>query len=651
MKLKKSLLTIVSLVCIAGFSTGCSASTNNVQSAQQPPRNLRPEDESMFTHVFDQELDGLRITAYHGDLTQVMLPDEILGFPIVAIDRTAFNFRYVTAVFFPETVQYFGWGGSIQVESDDEPPYSWVIPFGVTHLYQVNARWGRFSVSAGANLRSLELPSSLQYIGAGAFRGFSSLTSLTIPHGVAKIQEGTFANAASLLAISFPSTIEYVSSSSGLQDTSWWATQPDGLVYVGSVAYRWKGDMPAHTSVTIQEGTTTISPNLFRRQPNLSGVTLPDSLMYIGNSAFEDTSITAIELPSTLASIGSRAFSGSNLTSVTLPAEITEIRHDTFAGTQLTQVNIPSGVSAIGSSAFRDTPLTHVTLPDTLTSIGNSAFTNTMLTEISIPDSVTNMGGSVFNDTPLTSITIGNGITRIADGMFRDLPLTSITIGNGITRIADGMFRDLPLTSVTLGSGVTQIGNNAFANTNLESITLPASLTEIGDRAFANTQLTSITLPRGIQTVSSSSFANAFENVPLEHINLGDFAGGGSADIFGAIIDVVNRSQNVMQLRQHTSSIGNNLNRIYQLFPNLTSVTVDDTEVMIGLINQLVATREPFDMFTIDGRPAIVLSTSHVNDVREQGLSFDDRLTFRRVIRGYVVEHGDGYVFLVYSVD
>lgn len=340
-----------------------------------PPANLAAEPEDMFTHIFDTELNGLRITRYHGELTQVLLPDEIMGFPIVAIDSGSFDVRYVTDVFFPDTVQYFGWGGRVSIAADEERPTSWVIPHGVTHLYQVYAIRGGSRISVGSDVRHVDMPPTVKYIGDGVFQNFRSLTSLTIPYGVTTIGSIAFQDMPALLSIDFPASIISISINSGIQDTSWWATQPDGVVYVGSVAYRWKGEIPPNTTVVIRDGTVTLGNRLFTpvigggpaigspapgepvsppatdTQPttptNLISVTLPDSLINIGVSAFSGTTLENITLPNSVERIDGGAFGDTLISSITLPLNIVYTPNNHMWGSNINTLYIQAGVDSV----------------------------------------------------------------------------------------------------------------------------------------------------------------------------------------------------------------------------------------------------------------------------------------------------------------
>lgn len=57
------------------------------------------------------------------------------------------------------------------------------------------------------------------------------------------------------------------------------------MVYAGKVAYKYKGDMPDGTSVTIKDGTKGISDGALSYYEEMTSITIPDSVTWIGEQA------------------------------------------------------------------------------------------------------------------------------------------------------------------------------------------------------------------------------------------------------------------------------------------------------------------------------------------------------------------------------
>ena len=95
------------------------------------------------------------------------------------------------------------------------------------------------------------------------------------------------------------------------------------------------------------------------------------------------------------------------LVGVTIPNGVTIIKESAFHNTGLTSVTIPNSVTEIEGGAFQDCErLTSVTIPNSVTRIGGSAFRNTGLTSVTIPASVTSIWGQAFGVCySLTSVT------------------------------------------------------------------------------------------------------------------------------------------------------------------------------------------------------------------------------------------------------
>ena len=414
------------------------------------------------------------------------------------------------------------------------------IPERVTYdgaTYSVTSI-GEFAFSGCTGLTSVTIPSSVTEIGEEAFRGCTGLTSVTIPNSVTSIGYSAFGG------------------------TPWYNNQPDGVVYIGKVAYEFKGEMASGTAINIKEGTVSISGYAFYGCTGLTSITIPNSVTSIGEFAFSGcTGLTSVTIPSSVTSIGKSAFSGcTGLTSVTIPNSVTEIGWSAFEGcTALTSVTfnatnckspgrtyeawfqdcpltslvIGNDVKSIPSClAYYQTRLTTVTIPNSVISIGWYAFVGcTGLTSVTIPNSVTEIGYSAFYGcTGLTSVTISNSITKIRDDTFKGCTgLTSVTIPNSVTTIGYDAFEGCTdLTSVTISNSVTSIGGSAFRDcTGLTSVTIPNSVTSIGESVFYGcTALTSVTIPNSVTEIGRFAFEGTpwYNNQPDGVVYIGKMA-------------------------------------------------------------------------------------------------------------------------------
>lgn len=146
---------------------------------------------------------------------------------------------------------------------------------------------------------------------------------------------------------------------------------------------------------------------------NLTSLTIPDSVIYIGSDAFWDNQLTSVIIGSGVTSIGNMAFAANQLTEIVIPGNVIDIWHGAFNDNQLTSLIIPDSVTAIGAAAFALNQLTCVIIGNGVTVISNHAFVENQLGKINIPDNVTVIDNDAFDRNPLTSISIGADVLLI----------------------------------------------------------------------------------------------------------------------------------------------------------------------------------------------------------------------------------------------
>ena len=166
------------------------------------------------------------------------------------------------------------------------------------------------------------------------------------------IEDRAFANCIYLSSITMPDSFERIGRDV-FENTEWWNQHEDGVIYIGTLAYSFKGDFPDGTILEIKEGTEKIADYAFN-QCTASEITLPASITDIGDGAFNYSSIKTIVIPEKIKDIPRRAFeSCKQLESITFPEHLKSIGPSAFwTCSKLKRVELPSSISEMNPGCF-----------------------------------------------------------------------------------------------------------------------------------------------------------------------------------------------------------------------------------------------------------------------------------------------------------
>ena len=326
------------------------------------------------------------------------------------------------------------------------------------------------------------------------------------------------------------------------------AVLENGVSSIGTYAFNsFDSNFYALETISLPDSLISIGENAFENCQALTHISIPESVTSIGDYAFGSSGLVSIEIPGSIVSIESTFGFCRNLTSVTLHEGLVEIGGTAFYGCeQLSSITIPDSVKIIGERAFSLTNLKSIVIPGNVKSLGKSLFDRCYnLESVSISASVEDIGAGIFTSCPkLTNLTVhgenqhysaednilfnkdktelifcSNGksgeytipasVTCIAEEAFRDCKnITGITIPEGVVHIGERAFQHCDsMTSIVIPDSATDIGIYAFGYSGITNVAIPKSWTAIPEGAFASCDnLTAITIPDNITAIGDSAF-------------------------------------------------------------------------------------------------------------------------------------------------
>lgn len=215
-----------------------------------------------------------------------------------------------------------------------------------------------FAFNNCKQITSVVLPNSLKRIEDGAFWGCSNMTSANIPSGLTYLGSDAFRNASSLSSsIVLPSTLSEIGSSAFKRCTSLSnVTIENGVEIIGGSAFV---DCSNLKSIDIPNSVYSLGTSAFE-SAGLTSINIPESITEILASVFYGCKLTKITLPAGLKSIAAEAFAdnGTNIEKVEIPESVISIGNNAFNGTNVKNFyinNIPSKIDLNANSPFKAT--------------------------------------------------------------------------------------------------------------------------------------------------------------------------------------------------------------------------------------------------------------------------------------------------------
>ncbi len=453
--------------------------------------------------------DGVVLTAYTGDATDVYVPSNI------EVDGEKFAVLKL--------------GDSIFENND--ALNSVTLGSGVTEI-------GNRAFYDADNMVCILLAEDTTTIGAEAFYSCDSFNSIILYDAVTTIGENAFAECAKLTIWCNENSVGYNYAVANSLKYELLTTDVEPLIITenGLTYYIQNGEAIA-TGFDKSTTTVVIPTNIngypvtelretFNRCPELVSVTLPKSISVIGKNTFYScTKLKTVNIPENVICIDQSAFYCCYNLELTflpdninyigqyafyrcykatfshLPSKIDIINYSSFVGCGMTEIVIPEGVKEIKNFAFYSSKLSSVSFPESLISIEESAFKSCdSLYKISISPTVSYIHPDAID---IAIVLVVEADSYALDFALKNELLYFISDGNNSPEIVnvDGIVyyidngeaiaidyentdADVVVPETVNGATVKELRGTFKGSSQLETIKLPSSLTGIGKESF-----------------------------------------------------------------------------------------------------------------------------------------------------------------------
>ena len=497
--------------------------TKNTEGHFYAADNGFTDEGCLKTYITDMgEMDTIGISGFAGsNVTSFVIPEEIDGQKVVAIDSEAFiHSPMLKEVTVPASVIYIGEHALGYTYSAIKESYEKTEGFTIN--FEKNSEAHRYAAVNGFTDEEYLLTGEYyygdeEYVTINKYYGGKENVVIPKEIGGKKvigIESDAFLDNKNIKSVIIPDGVQFIYSQAFFGCTSLdEVTIPESVISIGEKAF---GYYENDDYETVKKDGFVIN-----YAKNSAGH------LYATRNGFSDESCMIIESDEFGKYL--RGYAG-NDASVVIPDGVTYIDNESFKDCdKLTKVTIPSSVDYIGYNAFDGcASLETVIIPDSVTTIGDEAFFGcTSLKNVTIPKNVTSIGAYAFgyyeqDDNPEYMKVDGfkidyvkgseanyyayvNGFTD-EGGLF----VSYWTDEGVVIRKYAGNDTSYTIPSVVDGKKVVGISDAAFKDcTTLKSVVIPEGVTGIMSEAFNGcTSLNKVVLPSTLDNVDNGAFAN-----------------------------------------------------------------------------------------------------------------------------------------------
>ena len=498
--------------------------TKNSEGHYYAADNGFTDEDCLKTYIVDMgEVDTIGISGFAGsNITSFVIPEEIDGQKVVGIDSDAFiHCPMLKEITVPTSVTYIGEHAFGYTYNELEDSYEKIEGFTIN--FEKNSEAHRYAAVNGFTDEEYLVTGTEYYYGDEEYvainKCYGGKENLVIPKEIGGkkvigIESDAFRDNKNIRSVIIPDGVQFIYSQAFFGCTSLdEVTIPESVINIGEKAF---GYYENDDYETVKKDGFVIN-----YAKNSAGH------LYATRNGFSDESCMFIESDEFGKYL--RGYAG-NDASVVIPDGVTYIDNESFKDCdKLTKVTIPSSADYIGYNAFDGcASLETVIIPDGVTTIGNKAFFGcTSLKNVTIPNNVTSIGAYAFgyyeqDDNPEYMKVDGfkidyvkgseahyyayvNGFTD-EGGLF----VSYWTDEGVVIRKYAGNDTSYTIPSVVDGKKVVGISDAAFKDcTTLKSVVIPEGVTGIMSEAFNGcTSLNKVVLPSTLDNVDNGAFAN-----------------------------------------------------------------------------------------------------------------------------------------------